>query len=305
MKIDLIKKIIDSLEDIPIKFRMQTNGILLDKLPIKYLNKISKMLISIDGCARITDKYRGSGVYTRVINNLIEARRKGYKGEAVARMTISQNDPDVYKRVRHLSRLINSKIFDSIHWQLDVGFYKEDYNKKKVKKFFEIYNKSNLKLIRWWLKKIKQGKVYKLYPYIGIAKPIIMGTDNCGLRCGAGHKGYTITTSGKIVHCPIMNSIKSFQAGGLSSDPKTLKKFDCVYDCGDCEVYGLCGGRCMYWRRAKLWPKEGNDMICDSIKKYIKEIQKNMVTIYKLILKNKIKAKDFDYEDYFGPEIIP
>ena len=40
MKIDLIKEIIDELSDLNIKFRMQTNGMLLDHLPTKYLNKI-------------------------------------------------------------------------------------------------------------------------------------------------------------------------------------------------------------------------------------------------------------------------
>jgi uncharacterized protein len=309
MKIDLIKEIIDELSDLNIKFRMQTNGMLLDHLPTKYLNKIGKMLVSIDGGCKVNDKYRGKGVYERVIKNLIDARNRGYKGEFVARMTISQEDPDVYKRVKHLVKLINSKIFDSIHWQLDVGFYGNDFDSKKTEEFFKKYNKSNKKLISWWFKNIKRGKVYKLYPYIGIAKPILTGENErdggCGLRCGAGHLGYTITTSGKIVHCPIMNSIKSFQAGNLSSDPKKLENFDCVYDCGDCGVYDLCGGRCMYWRRTKLWPKEGDELICDSIKKYIKEIQKNMVIIYKLILKKRIDVEDFEYENYFGPEIIP
>lgn len=305
MKIDLIKKIIDSLEGTGVQFRMQTNGMLLDHLPTRYLNKIGRMLISIDGGCKVTDKYRGEGVYSRVVKNLIEARNRGYKGEFVARMTISQDDPDVHKRVMHLVKLIDARIFDSVHWQLDVGFYSNDYDERKVKKSFREYNKSNIKLINWWFGKIRKGSVYRIYPYVGIAKPMLLGKGNCGLRCGAGHSGYTITTSGKIVHCPIMNSIKSFQAGSLNSDPKELKKFDCVYDCGDCEVYGLCGGRCMYWRRAKLWPKEGDDMICDSIKTYIKEIQKRMVVIYKMILKGRVKKEDFLYEDYFGPEIIP
>ncbi|MBT7705865.1 TIGR04084 family radical SAM/SPASM domain-containing protein [archaeon] len=309
MKIDLIKDIIDELSDLNIKFRMQTNGMLLDHLPMKYLNKIGKMLVSIDGGCKVTDKYRGRGVYSRVIKNIIEARSRGYSGEIVARMTIAQDDPDVNKRVKHLVKLIDSHVFDSVHWQLDVGFYGNDFDKTKITNFFTRYNASNMKLLKWWFKQIKKGKVYMIYPYVGIVKPILTAENEkdggCGLRCGSGHSGYTITTSGKIVHCPIMNSMKDFQAGTLDSNPKKMKNFSCVYDCGDCDVYDLCGGRCLYWRQTKLWPKEGDDMICDSIRKYIKEIQKNMVTIYKLILKKKIKVKDFLYEDYFGPEIIP
>ncbi len=239
MKIDLIKRIIDSLEGTGVKFRMQTNGMLLDKLPTKYLNKIGKILVSIDGGCKVNDKYRGQGVYSRVVKNLIDARPRGDSGEFVARMTIAREDPDVYKRVKHLIKLVDSGVFNSIHWQLDVGFYGNDFDKKKVGRFFDKYNKSNMKLINWWFGQIKKGRVYKIYPFIGIAKPILTGEaeKGCGLRCGAGNKGYTITTSGKIVHCPIMNSIKSFQAGSLTSDPSSLKKFDCVYDCGDCGVY--------------------------------------------------------------------
>jgi sulfatase maturation enzyme AslB (radical SAM superfamily) len=102
-----------------------------------------------------------------------------------------------------------------------------------------------------------------------------------------------------------MNNIESFKAGNLDSNPSELKKFSCKDVCGDCEVYDLCGGRCIYWRKAKLWPKIGDEMICDSIKFYIKLINSKMDGIYSLIEKGIIKEEDFDYEDYFGLEIIP
>ncbi len=102
-----------------------------------------------------------------------------------------------------------------------------------------------------------------------------------------------------------MNNIENFKAGDLNSNPNELKKFDCKDECDGCEVYDLCAGRCMYWRKAKLWPKEGDEMICDSIKFYIKEIKKNLPEIKELIEKEKVKKEDFFYEEYFGPEIIP
>ena len=43
LEIEKIKEIIDNID---CKFRMQTNGKLLDKLPIEYLNKIDKILVS-------------------------------------------------------------------------------------------------------------------------------------------------------------------------------------------------------------------------------------------------------------------
>ena len=149
IKSEEIIKIIDKLEGTNVKFRMQTNGILLRSLPIEYLKKIDKMLVSIDGTKETTNYNRGNGTYEKVISNIKWAREQGYKGEIVARMAISQEFPDIYPEVQHLVSLIDEGIFDSIHWQLDVGFYKSDFEAEKISKCFEKYNESNLKLISW------------------------------------------------------------------------------------------------------------------------------------------------------------
>ncbi len=305
MKIDKIVKIMDGLSDMKIRYRMQSNGVLLKNLPIEYLKKIDKILISLDGDCERTEFNRGIGTYDAVIDGLKWARNNGYDGEIVARMTIAQEFPDLFEQVIHLVGLIDEGVFNSVHWQLDVGFYKEDYEFNKIRNFFDKYNESINRLIDWWIGEISEGKVYRLYPFVGIVKPLLDGIKNCGLRCGAGFAGYAIGTGGKVVHCPIMNNIENFKAGDLKSDVKDLKKFDCKDECGDCEVFGLCGGRCMYWRKSDLWPKDGNDMICESIKFYIGKIRLVMDKIKELIKKGVICREDFEYEDYFGPEIIP
>ena len=76
-------------------------------------------------------------------------------------------------------------------------------------------------------------------------------------------------------------------------------------ECENCDTLDLCGGRCMYWRKAGLWPKEGDKMICYSIKHYIKEIQLTMPIIIDCIINNIVNKDDFEYEKYFGPEIVP
>ena len=67
LQINKIMKIIDNI-DVP--YRMQTNGKLLDKLPIEYLNKIGKILVSIDGDKERTDSNRGIGTYNLVMKNI-------------------------------------------------------------------------------------------------------------------------------------------------------------------------------------------------------------------------------------------
>jgi putative peptide-modifying radical SAM enzyme len=296
LQIDKIKEIMDKIK---VHFRMQTNGILLDKLPSEYMNRISKILVSLDGGKERTDKNRGKGTYEKVMNNIKFIKDNGYTGEIVARMTIAQDCSDLYDQVISLV----GAGFTSVHWQLDVGFYKEDFEKEKIKKFFEEYNKSISKLIEYWIKEIESGKVLKFYPFLAIVDSLLKG-EPTKLRCGAGHSGYAIFTSGKVRACPIMNGLEDFNAGTLETNPKDLKKFN-IAECDRCDTKDLCGGRCMYWRKAGLWPKEGDEMICDSIRFYIGKI-KSILPRVKDSIKNKtVSEKDFEYERYFGPEIIP
>jgi uncharacterized protein len=295
LEIEKIKKIIDQI-DVP--FRMQTNGKLLDKLPSFYVNKIGKILISIDGARERTDSNRGEGIYDKVMENIKLIKKKGYKGELVARMTISEF-PDIYEQVLDL---LNNR-FSSVHWQLDAGFYKFDFDFKKFSKFAEKYNKSITKLIDYWFEQMKCGKVIRLYPFIAIVDSLLKNEKTL-LRCGVGHSGYAITTNGKIVFCPIMNGIKNFEIGNLDTNPKKLKKIDVSGRCLKCGYKDLCGGRCLYWNASNLWG-EGDKLICNTIKHLIDELKSKIPKIKGLIDKKVINLKDFEYEKYFGPEIIP
>jgi putative peptide-modifying radical SAM enzyme len=293
LEIDKIKEIIDNID---CKFRMQTNGKLLDQLPIEYLNKIDKILVSLDGDKERTDENRGKGTYEKVMENIQKIKKKGYKGELIARMTICYTD--LFEQATHLIE----QGFTSVHWQLDAGFYEKDYT-PDFRKFAKSYNNSVEKLITYWIMQMEKGKVIKLYPFLGVVESLLKG-GTTKLRCGAGHSGYAITTDGKVVACPIMNCITDFQAGTLESLPGNLKKFE-IEECSNCSHLDLCGGRCLYWRKAKLWPKEGDQLICRTIKFYIDKLKENLLQIKELIEDGKIRKEDFEYEKYFGPEIIP
>jgi len=296
------EKIMQIMDEISVPFRMQTNGKLLNTLPPKYLNRMGRILVSIDGNKARTDKNKGKGTYDSVMDNLELIQEQGYKGEIVARMTISPDSgSDIYEQVLHLL----STGFTSVHWQIDAGFYKFDYNKEKFEKFVEEYNKGITKLINYWVNDIKEkGRVLKLYPFLGIVHSLL-NNEKVKLRCGAGHGGYAITTDRKIIACPIMSSIVDFEAGDLNSKPEELTKFDVGGDCLKCSYKDLCGGRCLYSNKAELWPKEGNELICKTIKHLIDELKNKLPEIQKLINDGTIMLQDFNYEKYFGPEIIP
>lgn len=293
-----IEKIMKIVDEIKVPFRMQTNGLLLDKLPREYLNKIEKILISIDGDETVTDKNRGEGTYKKVISNINKIKDLGYEGELIARMTLSR--PDIFEQSKKLFALG----FRSLHWQIDAGFYKCDYDEKKFNLFVEEYKKSLSKLIEYWITELKKQNFLRIYPLIGIVESILKNQET-ELRCGAGHSGYAITTDGKIVACPIMNCFEYFVAGDLNSNPKELKKFRIKGECLNCSYKKLCGGRCLYWNYTNLWPKKGDEKICETIKFLINCLEKRIPEIKNLIAEKKLSEKDFEYEKYFGPEIIP
>jgi putative peptide-modifying radical SAM enzyme len=265
------------------------------------LNRIDKILISIDGDKKRTDYNRGEGTYEILMKNLDYLKNKHYKGELIARMVVSPEFPDIYEQVRNLISIG----FTSVHWQLDAGFYKHDFHKEKFSKFVAEYNKSITKLMDYWINDMKRNqRVLKLYPFLAIAESILKN-EKTKLRCGAGYAGYAITTDKKVVACPIMNCIKDFEAGDLNTSPEDLKKFAIGGRCLKCSYKDLCGGRCLYWNKTALWPKEGDEMICDTIKHLIDEIKSKIPEMRKLIAEGKLMEKYFDYEKYFGPEIIP
>ena len=319
-----INKIKEIMDNINVPYRMQTNAQLLHLLPKKYINKITKILISIDGDEATTDKYRGNKTYKKIVNNINLIKQNNYKGELVARMTVAQDNPNINKNIQDI---LETKLFDSIHWQLDANFYKEDFQEEKISEFFRTYNESITKLVSFWIKNPQNGKIIKLYPFIGITSRLLGLDKETKIMCGAGHSGYAISTSGKVVACPIMNNIKDFECGNLDTNPSDLRKIT-VFDkigkpnqlgealtknqkpktknkCELCSYFPLCGGRCLYSNHAKLWGENGEKIICDSIKHLIQELRKNLPIIKKAIENKTISIQDFDYEKYFGPEIIP
>ena len=320
MKINKIMEIIDNVD---CHFMIQTNGMLLDKLPTKYLMKLDKMLVSIDGTKERDNWGKGIVHYDKIISNLKDVRARGYTNEIVARMVISGGD--IYNQVMHLVGLINKGLFDSIHWQIDAGFYKFDFNEEKFSKFVKEYNDSIDELLDFWITEIgrgvevpphdvpgtrtsnevneKRGKVWRFYPFLGILNRLMGWDKDKGLPCGAGVNNFSINTKGDLSACPIMNSVKNLYCGNIEKGITTPRK---ISGCDDCSYKNICGGRCLYWKEANLWPKTGNDLICDTIKHLIDGVREKAVPKVKEAIKErKVKKEDFDFEKYFGPEIIP
>src|SRR3970282_1289911 len=92
------------------RFQLQTNGTLLARLPDQVLARLSNILVSIDGGERVTDGYRGRGIYRKVVKN-VSAVRDRIGGTLTARVTWSDEDT----RCEELDEL--TEYFDYVYFQ--------------------------------------------------------------------------------------------------------------------------------------------------------------------------------------------
>jgi uncharacterized protein len=305
MQMDKLRQIMDQVT--PKLYMMQTNGLLLDKLESKYINRFHTLLVSIDGEEALTDYYRGTGTFRKVLDNLQLITRNGFQGELIARMTIMEQT-DIEKQVKWL--LHNDEFpFTSIHWQLNAGFWGKDYQRRN----FEEWTKASYipgvdAIVRYWVDQmVQKGIVLKLYPILGIANSLLHGETDTFMRCGSGWINYSIQMDGQIIPCPTMWGMKAYYMGHIKdADPLNLPKlFVNNIPCSGCEILGLCGGRCLYTNIVKRWPDESYGKVCYTVTKLIESVENQLPRIRQLIDSGRLGLEDFDYMKFNGAEIIP
>jgi putative peptide-modifying radical SAM enzyme len=299
-----IQQVMDRVK--PKHFMIQTNGLLLDQLKSEYVNRFHTILVSIDGDEALTDYYRGKGTFRKIISNLRLIIRNGFQGELIARMTVMEQT-DLYKQVRWLLGN-NDFTFSSVHWQINAGFWENDYAKRAFKKWSKNSYIPDLdQLIRYWVNHIEaNGVVLKLYPLLGIANSLL-NNKSSRLRCGGGWINYAIQTDGTIIPCPTMWGMKKYYLGHIAnSDPLKLKHIQISNEpCTSCNILNVCGGRCLYANVTKRWDNNEYSAVCKTVRSLVNTITAELPRIKKLITDGKIRLSDFDFMKYNGCEIIP
>jgi uncharacterized protein len=301
--IDKIKQIMDNVK--AKQFNIQTNGLHLNRLEPEYLNRLSTIFVSIDGTQKLTDYYRGKGIYRKVTENINAARKNGFNGEITARMTLMEQT-DIHENV---SWLLNNPdhSFSSIHWQLDAGFWKNDFQKRNFKEWAEnSYNPQIRTLVDFWVNTMEtEGKVLRLYPFLGVMQSLLLGEKSL-LRCGSGWANYSIQTDGHIIPCPTMSGMKDYYMGHIQdSHPQQLKQVYVGQPCTSCEILGECGGRCLYANITKRWSSEAYSLVCRTVKNLVESLRSSVPRVKTLIDEKRISLSDFNHLKYNSCEIIP
>lgn len=301
--IDKIKQVMDNVK--AKQFNIQTNGLHLNKLEPEYVNRLTTIFVSLDGTEQLTDYYRGNGVYKKAMQNIRAIRKNGFEGEIIARMTLME-ETDIYENVRWLLSNPDHQ-FSSIHWQLDAGFWKNDFHKRNFKNWTETnYNPQLAKLVEFWVNTMeKKGKVLRLYPLLGVMHSLLNEMESL-LRCGSGWSNYSIQTDGHIIPCPAMNGMKDYYLGHIQdAHPLQLKQVHVKEPCTSCEIVHECGGRCLYANITKQWSNTEYDLVCKTVKNHIELLKSSLPRVKRLIEQKRISISDFDYLKYDSCEIIP
>ncbi|MDV0442932.1 hypothetical protein McpCs1_02950 [Methanocorpusculaceae archaeon Cs1] len=296
LRADIVTEIMDHA---PVsRFMLQTNGTRLGELPPAYANKFETILISIDGCRELTDGHRGCGIYDRVIAVTDLIRGRGYTGELIARMTVAE-DTDIFASVTHLA-----DHFSSIHWQMDADFT-GDYSHRRFSEWKDSYNAGIVKLVDEWVSRIERtNTVPKWYPFLSTTEDMLFGGKS-RLRCGSGYSNYSIMTNGWVAPCPIMVGMADYYAGHISSAvPLNLPQIQIQEPCPSCDIYGFCGGRCLYSNIVRPW-RENYTFVCDTVHALHDALASQLPRLQTMIDEGKLTRESFAHTRYNGCEIIP
>ncbi|MFH0968319.1 MAG: TIGR04084 family radical SAM/SPASM domain-containing protein [Methanobacteriota archaeon] len=299
---DLICTIMQEHPDV--RFMLQTNGLLLHRLPDYIVNRFKTILISIDGDQITTDSGRGTGTYRQVMENIHHILAGGYQGELIARMTVHEKT-DIFHSVMYLAKNPDHP-FDSIHWQIDANFW-NDYQVRVFKSWSEeSYLPGLMSLIESWVLRMEQtGIVDRWYPFIDPVEDMLLDRPS-RLRCGSGYANYTILTNGRIIPCPIMVGMVDYYVGDISTaDPTRLPTIPVPGPCVDCDILDFCGGRCLYSAIMEPWPPEGRNFVCNTVRALFDGLTSVMPRIKILLDTGVITMESFAHEKYNGCEIIP
>lgn len=228
---------IDVMQRFPdYRYQLQTNGTLLHRLPDKVLARLSNVLVSIDGGERITDGYRGRGIYRKVVNN-IRAIRGRVGGTLTARVTWSDADTTF----EELDELTDA--FDYVYFQFvaQEGAYSE-----------QALAKRRAVLARLIGRFFASETLYPLIPIMGTVRNKVLPSRAQELyagmtQCRVSTHILNVLPDGRIFPCPDMTYLPDMQQGDVVGNwlkPSPLQPAPSM-PCDDCDAFGFCRRNCL------------------------------------------------------------
>ena len=254
------------------RFQLQTNGTLLDRVPDWVLARLSNILVSIDGGERVTDGYRGRGIYRRVLKN-IGAVRERVGGTLTARVTWSSADTS-FEELDELTRN-----FDYVYFQFvaqDGAYAPEAMEKKRavvaklVQKFFS------------------GDALYPLIPIMGTVRNKVLPSRArelyAGLtQCRASTHILNVMPDGKIYPCPDLMYLPEMLQGDVVANwlKRSPLQPDPAMPCEGCSAFAFCRRNCMknlhlaYVKGDTAYRENVVEPICDLVRYLGEEVDRH------------------------------
>jgi uncharacterized protein len=298
-------RVMEIMDRVPASaFTLQTNGTLLDRFPTEYLVRLHSILVSLDGPREVTDPNRENGIYDRVMENLKDIRSRGFEGDLVARMAFSDRG-DIYRDVSHLLRT-EDRIFDHVHWQLDV-FWSDPEMRGDIRSWLDRYDTGVQRLIGDFTISLRSGGPLGIVPFLAMMRTLLSGAP-VTIRCGSGIDSFSIMTSGEVHACPIAPELPYSKVGDIhGSSPGSIKGSRPVGPpCTECDISGICGGRCLYSNMTMSWGEDLFDRVCLSTRRMIEGLEGLVPLAVYLMDEGVLREDAFDYPRINnGCEIVP
>lgn len=236
------------------RFGIQTNGVLHHLLEDEYWARMETVLLSIDGVEEVTDRWRGRGVYRRVVEALKRLQRlrekAGGPATIIARMTVTR-DTVIDRDVFHLLGLG----FDKVHWQLD-AVWGEEWD---IATWARESYLPGIEALADWVAEAPAGRLRRIVPFHGVVSRLLHGSDGW-VPCGTGRGALAVSTDGRILACPIAVRERWAHLGDIWSgidEEKQARLGEILAGCRSCPYFQVCGGRCLYAQAEKsYWSRE-------------------------------------------------
>lgn len=284
------------------RFQLQTNGTLLDNLPDEILGRLSNILISIDGGERVTDGYRGRGIYRQVLKNMRQVRDR-VGGSMTARVTWSDSDTGFSE----LDELAHS--FDYVYFQFVAG---EKYGDDAVVKRQAVL----AQLIAAFF--AQSNTLYPMIPLMGIVRNKVLPSRASELyagmtQCRASTHLINVMPDGKIFPCPDMMYLPAMQQGDIGGNwlHQSPLRPHADMPCNDCEALPWCRRNCMknlylgYVQKDERYRRNVVEPICDLIRFMGREIDRYAPQEWFARLSPSLRRQLTDCEVYEYVEVMP
>lgn len=344
LRLETIYRIMDDVlgRDFECDYVFQTNGLLLDRVDDEHLHRVRTILISVDGDAKTTDLNRGAQTYEKVVAIAARLRHeRHWTGDLIARMTVGEWS-DIERDVRHLLGL---GLFDHVHWQLDVLWDSPKFARWDDFLGWRdgSYNPGITRLAEHFADEVRHGRVPGIVPFVALAYSVVADKPARHIRCSSGWKSFNVTTGGLVTSCPIAAECdpvadiqkpfdlrayhQSLATGDACHQHKRAApragEAPFVFDpvsvhgsvrlggdgrCQDkCDIYGDCGGRCLYASNTDWWGADGFDEVCVTVRHLSREVRRLIVpAVQDAIARGLLTIEDLHYPRFNNTtEIIP